>query len=203
MVMTQTTPQEVREPISLYAHALRDLQFIRRTMETASSFTAVPGLGMVTIGGTVFITSALVDSRFDDVWLWAWLANAALALLIGNTAMGYKAHRAGVSMWSGVALRFVMNLYVPILAGIPLTWLLYQEDLVAKMPGLWLLLYGTGVVTGGAFSVRTVRIMGLCFILLGMAALFAPAAWGNYFMAAGFGGIHIFFGGVIAKNHGG
>jgi hypothetical protein len=66
-----------------------------------------------------------------------------------------------------------------------------------------LLLYGTAIVTGGAFSVRAVPIMGLCLMALGAGALFAPATWGNLFMAAGFGMVHIAFGFWIALRYGG
>jgi hypothetical protein len=84
-----------------------------------------------------------------------------------------------------------------------LTAVLLKAGLFGALPGVWLLLYGTGVVTGGAFSVRTVPVMGLGFMVLGSAALLAPAAWGDAMMACGFGGLHIVFGSVIAWRHGG
>jgi len=34
-------------------------------------------------------------------------------------------------------------------------------------------------------------------------AFAVPAAWGHWFMAAGFGGLHIGFGLVIARKYGG
>ncbi len=80
---------------------------------------------------------------------------------------------------------------------------LVRAGLLSALPGTWLLCYGTGVVTGGAFSVRVVPLMGLCFMALGVVALFSPASWGNPLMAAGFGGLHIAFGLIIAWRHGG
>ena len=84
-----------------------------------------------------------------------------------------------------------------------MTFALFRLGAMAALPGMWLLLYGTAIVTGGAFSVRAVPIMGLCLMALGAGALFAPASWGNLFMAAGFGLVQIAFGMWIALRYGG
>jgi hypothetical protein len=34
-------------------------------------------------------------------------------------------------------------------------------------------------------------------------ALFSPSSWSDAFLAAGFGGLHIIFGAVIARKYGG
>jgi heme/copper-type cytochrome/quinol oxidase subunit 3 len=40
-------------------------------------------------------------------------------------------------------------------------------------------------------------------MLLGALALFSPPAWTNYFMAIGFGGLHLLFGAIIVRKYGG
>jgi hypothetical protein len=73
----------------------------------------------------------------------------------------------------------------------------------ALIPAVWLLLYGTGVLAGGAFSVAAVRLLGVVFMALGIAALFTPPAWGNVWLGIGFGGLQLVFGLYIARRHGG
>jgi len=97
----------------------------------------------------------------------------------------------------------VFSLLPPILAGGLITIVLVRAGLTNAIPGVWLLLYGTGVVTGGMFSVPVVPLMGLCFMGLGALSLFAPAAFADWFMAAGFGGLHVVFGVIIARKYGG
>jgi hypothetical protein len=83
-----------------------------------------------------------------------------------------------------------------------LTAVLYRAGLPAFLPGVWLLLYGASVVSGGAASVRVVPLMGACFMACGALALFAPGI-GGAMLAVGFGGLHLAFGLVIAVKYGG
>jgi hypothetical protein len=190
--------------------ALEDLRFIRQTMENAGSFTAVPGWGQVAIGTTALMAAAIAgrlplgsEPRAAQRWAMIWLMEAAVALTIGVATMVQKSRRAGVPLTSGPGRRFLLSFAPPLGVGLVLTVPLLESGLTSLLPAVWLLLFGTGVVTGGAFSVRIVPIMGLSFMALGALALFAPLAWADGLMAAGFGALHIVFGILIARRHGG
>ncbi len=192
------------EPVALHARAMDNLRFIRETMERAGSFTGVPGWGEVAIG-FIGLGAAAVASRQPSVeaWLLIWIGAALLSLVVGVWAMVRKARAVGMPLLSGPGRKFALSLAPPLLAGVVLTLVLYQAELVRVLPGMWLLLFGTAVVTAGAFSIRIIPLMGLCFMLLGGVALFTPPIWGDAFMAAGFGGLHIVFGTLIARRYGG
>ena len=189
---------------TLHGQAMDNLRYIRETMERASSFTAVPGWGGVVIGATALAAAGLATLiRDEHRWMMVWGWELPLALTIGGLAMKRKARAARLKLLSGPGRKFTLSLAPPLLAGALLSVALARVEALDVLPGVWLLLYGAGVVTGGAFSVKVVPVMGLCFMALGSLALFAPIQWGNYFMAAGFGGVHIVFGLIIARRHGG
>lgn len=192
------------QPIPIDARAADHLRYIRETMENAAEFTALPGLGGVAMGATALV-AAFVASRQSSslAWLAVWLVEAFVAVAIAAPTAATKAHRANSALFSGPGRKFVLSFAPPIVVGGLLTLALYRFGLLLLLPGLWLLLYGTAIVTGGAFSVRVVPVMGLCLMALGTAALFAPAGWGDIFMAAGFGVVQIAFGLWIARHHGG
>jgi hypothetical protein len=194
----------VLPPATPEASALENLRFLRETMERAASFPAVPGRGTAAVGATALLASfAAARAASPGAWIAIWLAEAALAVAIGAGATALKARRAGVSVFAGAGWRFLLNLVPPMVAGAILTLVLYRAGQAALIPGLWLLLYGAGLVTGGAFTLRALRVMGLAFMGVGALALLAPFVSPDGFLAAGFGGLHIAFGLWIARKHGG
>ncbi len=186
---------------------LENLQFIRRTMESAGSFTAVPGRGMMVVGLTALVASALLAVFRPAsylVWLMVWLSEALLAAGISIFAMVRKAGQEAL-VASVPARKCLLSFLPPMLAGIVLSlgMILGGIQSHAVYAGLWLLIYGTAVMTGGAFSVRIVPVMGLCFSGFGVVVLFLPSIWGDVAMACGFGGMHVVFGALIARHYGG
>jgi hypothetical protein len=194
----------LEEPPALHDRALDNLRFIREAMERASAFTAVPGWGQVCIGLTALLAT-LVASQQESfaAWLAVWLAEFCVSLVLAGWTMWRKARAADTPLLSRSFRKLVVNFSPPLFVGALLTVVFIKAGLTGLLPGLWLVLYGAGVVTGGAFSVRPVPIMGLCFMFLGAGALFCPPAWGDAFMAAGFGLLHALFGLHIARYYGG
>ena len=181
-----------------------DLRYIRDTMERSAAFTAVSGWGQVLLGCTA-LAAAVVAARQASsfAWLRVWLAEGLMAVAIGMLACTWKANRGGLPLFSGPARKVALGLAPPLVAGAFLTFLLFRSGLETALPATWLLLYGAGIMTGGAFSVPIVPVMGFCFLLLGGFTVLGPSSWGNGFLAAGFGGLHIVFGFLIARRHGG
>ena len=173
-------------------------------MASAAEFTAVPGWGGVAMGITALVAAFAASRQATPrAWLAVWLVEAFVAVAIAAPAAATKAHRGNSRLFSGPGRKFLLSFAPPIVVGALLTYILFQAGAFAALPGTWLLLYGTAIVTGGAFSARVVPLMGLCLMLLGAAALFMPPGWGDSFMAAGFGIVHIGFGWWIARHYGG
>ena len=191
------------EPPSLHGRAVDNLRFIREAMESAGSFTAVSGGGLVVMGVSVFGAALLAaQAATAGAWLAVWIAEATLALAIAAVATARRARLTQVFLRRGPGRRCLQSFAPPVCASVLLTVVLYRAGLISAIPGTWLLLYGAGVATGGAFSIKILPLMGACFMALGAAALLFPAGRGELFMAAGFGGLHVVFGLVIARRHG-
>ena len=195
---------EENEPINIGDRALDNLAFIRETMERSAHFTAIPGYGGALMGATA-IGAAIIAHNQPSIryWLITWMVEAVLAFCIGMLAMWQKAKNVGDSLVSAPSRKFAFAFAPPIIAAIILTSLLYFRELFAFMPTVWLTLYGTAVVTGGAYSVKIVPIVGWIFVALGLISVFVDPSYGNLLMAIGFGVVQVVFGLVVARKYGG
>ena len=197
-------PLPGRDIPALHDRAADNLDFIRSAMERASSFTGVPGWGGVAMGLTAIGASVLASrSASSREWLAIWLAEAALAGGIGIGAMVLKVRRAEGYFLTRPARRFLLSYLPPFGAALVLTFVLVRAGMLSLLPGTWLLLYGTALLTGGAFSVRIIPVMGACFVAAGLLAFATSPVLGDWWMATGFGGLHLVFGFLIARRHGG
>lgn len=192
------------DPPEMQARAMDNLRFIRETMEAAGTFTAVSGWGQVVIGITAIIAAVVAGVfGFSVEWVMVWAVEGFVALLISVWFMYNKARTASIPLLTASARKLLFSFTPVFVAGIVVTLAFMQRGMYSLLPGIWMLLYGVGVVAAGAFSVRIVPVMGAAFIVTGAAALFAPAAWTTGFMILSFGLLHIAFGVLIARRHGG
>jgi hypothetical protein len=193
-----------RQARPLPARAAEDLRYIRQTMERSAAFTAVSGGGQILLGLTALVASWIAAHQTSAfTWLRVWLAEAIVAMAIAMFSMHWKANRSGLPLFSGPGRKVALGVFPPLAAGAVLTFLLFRAGITPALPATWLLLYGAGIATGGMFSVAIVPVMGLSFMIVGTLAALGPVAWGNWFLAAGFGGLHILFGSLILWRHGG
>ncbi len=202
--MTRVLPLRPPDAPEMHARAMDNLRYIRETMEAAATFTAVSGWGMVMIGasalGAAFLSAEVTS---PTRWVFIWLSEACLSMAISIYTMALKARAAQLPLWSEPARKMVFSFAPPMMVGALLTLLFLERDLIGLLPGVWMLLYGVAVIAAGTFSVRIVPVMGLAFMLVGTVALFAPPSWSAVVMAAGFGALHLVFGTLIARRHGG
>ena len=197
-------PPDSAAPMALQDRAMADLRFIRETLATATAFTALSGVGFVAIGIGALLTWGIAGQLEDPrLRLAAWVADAALSVVIGAASSAFKARRLGQALLSGPFRKFLMGIAPAIAAGAVLTAAALQWGGIDRLPAVWLLLYGCGLIAAGAYSIPVVPLMGGCFLVLGAVAAFAPSAWGPVLLVLGFAGLHGVFGLLIARRYGG
>ena len=192
------------EPVHIGDRALDNLAFIRETMERSTSFTAVPGYGGMLMGLTAIIAAYIASTQpLRQDWLITWFAEAGIAFAIGVLGMWNKSRTGDTSLFSAPALKFARAFAPPLIAGVVITLGMWRFGHFETMIPVWIVSYGAAVVSGGSFSVKVVPVMGWLFLAMGAAAFALPAGYGNIYMGASFGLVHIIFGAIIAKRYGG
>jgi hypothetical protein len=201
-IKTESTTHN--EPVALSDRAMDNLRFIRETMERSTHFTAVPGYGGMLMGVTAIVAAYIAHTQiYRREWLVTWLVEACLAFAIGLLAMWQKSKLADTSLLSVPAKKFAFGFTPPLICGIAITLGLWRFEHYEVMAPIWMLLYGAAVVTGGAFSVRVIPVMGWIFMAIGAVGFALPAAYGDILMGVSFGLTHIVFGAIIARRFGG
>jgi hypothetical protein len=189
---------------AMHERAAESIEFIRETMVRSASFTAVPGQGGMAIGA-IGVVAAVAGARAGTPreWLATWLIAAVVAAPIGLVATIMKARRNNVALWSASGRRFMQGFLPALVAGAALTWSLVSAGRIELLAPMWLLLYGAGILAGATASIPVLTWLGAEFMLLGCGAVLTGGRWTDVWLGAGFGGLQIVYGIIIARKHGG
>jgi hypothetical protein len=201
-MMEPPSPESARE----------NLLYIRRTLEAAGQFTAVPGkclmgAGLAAIAGVEFnmhvtgapwvATSATV--RALEVW------GVVLGISLAVVSMGIyrKSLLMRTRIQAPLMRKLLWSLCPSLFVGAVLTHLAVKSASLQWLPTVWLGCYGAAVANGGQVSVAPVRYMGVSLLLAAAGAAISPAGMGLTWLAVGFGWIHLVFGAYIAWRYNG
>ncbi len=121
MSATPNRPRDIG-PTPIDSGAVENLQYIRRTIEAAHTFTTVPGKGCIAMGITAL--AAVAAESYPPLaahWLAIWVGAAVVACALALYFMEQKAHAQGLSLRRAVARRFFMTLAPAFISGAILT----------------------------------------------------------------------------------
>ncbi len=203
-------------PPRLSDRAIDNLRFIRETMESAGTFTALSGKGLVGSGIIALFAYAVAGHELTSPrWVVTWFLAAVLAFAQSALLTWRKAQRADTAVSAALARKLALAFFPSLVAGAVITAVAVRAGWFVALPGVWLIMYGAAVMAGGAMSTPIIPVMGASFMALGAVALGAPVAlatvWSeagraellSALMALGFGGLHVVFGIHITRRSGG
>jgi len=199
----QTDNSRPMAPTALHEKAEDNLRYIRETMERATSFTGVSGKGLLIAGTTSMLAAWFAAQQTSDLaWLSVWMAELGVAAIATFGLTAIKARAQGGSLWSSNGKKLLFAFFPAMTAGGLLTLASVLQGNFSWLPGIWLSIYGAAVMTGGAHSVGALPMMGALFMLLGALVLLAGFP-GDLMLGLGMGGLHIVFGSIVWRYHGG
>ena len=191
-------------PIDIKEQATDNLRFIRGAMERAERVSALSGIGGMLMGLTALCAMAIA-ARLGELpnQLMVWIAAAFAAVLIGASASWLKARKSALTLIGDPGRRFLLCLLPVVAVGIVVTFSLWSTPQIVLVPGLWMMLYGCGVLAAGTYAAPPIMQMGGGFIVAGLFTYALPSEWGNLLLGLAFGGLHMIFGYLVYRNHGG
>lgn len=176
-----------------------DLRLIRSMMQHAALVTPMPGWGIFVIG-VIGATAAYLTRNLEGFsWVAGWGLTGVIAVVLAVLISSWHIQKTGKSIYVNGYARFWLSLLPAFITAAVLTWVFIEIDQFMYLPATWLLLYGVGVIAASVYSITPLRWMGAAFVVLGIFSVIIPA--GNIGMGLGFGGIHLLFGILIAREN--
>jgi hypothetical protein len=204
---------------------LDELRQIRQIMERSSRFISLSGLSGVAVGvcalvcaGIGYLYLGVAPFQHEEAFYLKVLATnkwgldyefftLLLAFLTAISAASSgiyfaarKAKRKGLSVWTPQALRVLINLGIPLVAGALFCLAMWRQGILSFVIPCTLIFYGLALVNVSRYTLHDVRYLGLLQIVLGIFGAFFPF-YGMELWTIGFGLLHIIYGVVMYNKY--
>ncbi len=197
---------------------IEDLREIKKMMNLSTRFISLSGLSGVSIGiialfGVWFADhivfkdqNYLVADRIElsDKSITHILLIAIGTLLLSTiTAIFFtvkKSKQQNQNVWNHQTKRLLINLFIPLIAGGLLCFILLFKGFIGLLPPLTLMFYGLALVNASKYTLPEIRSLGLFEIVLGLIAV-QLIDYGLFLWAFGFGILHIAYGLFIQRKY--
>ncbi len=192
---------------------LEAIQDIRKMMKKSTRFLSLSGLsgvfaGIYALAGAVVawfyiksIFSNWVEGRMenlDEHKIYTNFILIAVSVLFCSVLTAYyfsnrRAKRMGQNLFDHTAIRVLINLCIPLVAGgVFCMALLYHGSIIYIAPAM-LLFYGLALINASKYTYDDIRYFGICEIVLGLINAFNLGN-GLLYWSVGFGVLHIVYG---------
>ncbi|PRD45447.1 hypothetical protein [Sphingobacterium haloxyli] len=198
---------------------IKEIGHIRSMMEKSSKVLSISGLSGVLIGIYALLGAAAgyvvvygFDSRFNyrdhyvtEPAVINNLMGIALTVLIASLTTGLwmarkKAKKNRQHIWNPSSKAMLLAMAIPLIAGGLFSLVLLSKGYFSLIGATLLIFYGLSLTSGGIYTFKEVRWLGVLEILLGLFALLFPG-YGLWFWAVGFGVLHIIYGFIVHKRY--
>lgn len=197
------------------AEHLEAIQDIRQMMKKSTRFLSLSGLSGV-FAGIYALVGAYVaylyckhiykhgqftgdgSATFTQKEVYTNFILLALVVLTLSIITAYvfsnrKAKQNGQTLFDHTAIRVLINLAIPLVAGgVFCIALLYHGSIVYIAPAM-LLFYGLALINASKYTYDDIRYFGICEVVLGLINAFNLGN-GLIYWAIGFGVLHIVYG---------
>lgn len=197
----------------------KDLASIRQMMERSARFLSLSGLSGVLAGcyALAGVTAAfyllgkdgipvglcVTYGAFSDAIVKLSVIGLIVLAVSLVTAFWFsirKARRREEDIWNASSRRLLVSISVPLITGGILIVILLATNAFPMIMPVTLIFYGIALFYAGEVTYNEIRYLGLCEIILGLAAVAVPG-YSLIIWAVGFGVLHIIYGTIMYRRY--
>ncbi len=193
----------------------QELAEIKSMMERSTRFLSLSGLAGILAGIYAFIGAGIA-------WYWIYFPFTSygtdtepptvdelkinipvVAILILLLAVGSayqlsqtKSNRKSQKFWTPASKRFLMALFLPVIAGGLFSFALIHQNTYSLIAASTLIFYGLGLINASHFTLGEIKNLGVGQLIFGIIAAFFPD-YGLICWALGFGVLHVIYGSMM------